>query len=146
MPGVIVSIDQSKAFDSIYNDFCNDAFRFFGFGETFIEMMETLGTGRNARIIFENGKLSTPVTLQRGQPQGDSPSPRQYNIGEQVCLLKLEFDERIESVFPNQGAPRPLERFWGETKISNEVTNGLGLLKLLRMTPIFSLFLSSSRY
>ena len=53
-------------------------------------------------------------------------SPRQYNIGKQVCLLKLEFDERIESVFPNQGAPRPLERFWGETKISNEVSNGSG--------------------
>ena len=73
--GVIVSIDQSKAFDSIYNDFCNDAFRFFGFGETFIEMMATLGTGRNAKIILEDGSLSDPVYLNRGQPQGDSPSP-----------------------------------------------------------------------
>ena len=77
VPGVIVSIDQSKAFDSIYNNFCNDAFRFFGFGETFIEMMATLGTGRNSKIILEDGKLSAPVQLDRGRPQGNSPSPRQ---------------------------------------------------------------------
>ena len=126
IPGVIVSIDQSKAFDSIYNDFCNDAFRFFGFGETFIEMMSTLGTGRNAKIILENGKLSDPVQLHRGRPQGDSPSPRQYNIGEQICLLKLEFDPRIEPILPTQGVPRPLEHFMEDAKISNEVKNGSG--------------------
>ena len=121
-----MSIDQSKAFDSIYNDFCNDAFRFFGFGETFIEMMSTLGTGRNAKIILENGKLSDPVQLHRGRPQGDSPSPRQYNIGEQICLLKLEFDPRIEPILPTQGVPRPLEHFMEDAKISNEVKNGSG--------------------
>ena len=124
VPGVIVSIDQSKAFDSIYNDFCNDAFRFFGFGETFIEMVATLGTGRNAKIILEDGSLSDPVCLNRGRPQGDSPSPRQYNIGEQIVLLKIEFDKRIASVFTTQGAPRPLEHYFGEAKISNEVING----------------------
>ena len=124
VPGVIVSIDQSKAFDSIYNDFCNDAFRFFGFGETFIEMMATLGTGRNAKIILEDGSLSDPVSLNRGRPQGDSPSPRQYNIGEQIVLLKIEFDDRIASVFTTQGAPRPLEHYFDEDKISNEVING----------------------
>ena len=123
---MIVSIDQSKAFDSIYNDFCNDAFRFFGFGETFIEMMSTLGTGRNAKIILENGRFSDPVQLHRGRPQGDSPSPRQYNIGEQICLIKLEFDTRIEPILPLQNVPRPLEHFMEEAKISNEVKNGSG--------------------
>ena len=89
-------------------------------------MMSTLGTGRNAKIILENGKLSDPVQLHRGRPQGDSPSPRQYNIGEQICLLKLEFDPRIEPILPTQGVPRPLEHFMEDAKISNEVKNGSG--------------------
>ena len=89
-------------------------------------MMSTLGTGRNAKIILENGRFSYPVQLHRGRPQGDSPSPRQYNIGEQICLIKLEFDTRIEPILPLQNVPRPLEHFMEEAKISNEVKNGSG--------------------
>ena len=124
VPGVIVSIDQTKAFDSIYHDYCDEAFRFFGFGETFISMMATLGTGRDARVILEDGNLSDSIPLKRGRAQGDSPSPRQYNIGEQICLLKIEFDPRIESVFVQRGAPRPLDHYLDENKISKEVVNG----------------------
>ena len=99
VPGMLISIDQKKAFDSILHSYCNDAFAFFGFGENFIHMMNTLSTGRTARIILDNGKLSRPITLERGRPQGDSPSPRQYNIGEQVLLLKIDLDPRLTSVF-----------------------------------------------
>ena len=87
-------------------------------------MMATLGTGRDAKVILEDGNLSESIPLKRGRPQGDSPSPRQYNIGEQVCLLKIEFDSRIESVFFQRGAPRPLEHYLDENKISMEVING----------------------
>ena len=124
VPGMIVSIDQTKAFDSIYHDFCDEAFRFFGFGESFISMMSTLGTGRNAKVILEDGNFSGEVALHRGRPQGDSPSPRQYNIGEQICLLKIEYDPRIESVFDTRGAPQPLEHFHVGNKISKEVIQG----------------------
>ena len=96
IPGIILSIDQKKAFDSIYHDFCDEAYKFFGFGTNFIHMMKILGTNREAQIILEDGSLSKKINLERGRPQGDSPSPRQYNIGQQICLLKLEFDPRIE--------------------------------------------------
>ena len=108
VPVAIISIDQTKAFDSIYHGFCEDAYRFFGFGERFIGMMTTLGTGRNARVFLENGELSDEIKLDRGRPQGDSPSPRQYNIGEQVCLLKIELDPGIISVTDMQPLELPL--------------------------------------
>ena len=66
--GVVISIDQQKAFDSIYHDFCKEAYRFFGFGATFINMMETLGTNRWAQIIQEDGSLSEKISLDRGRP------------------------------------------------------------------------------
>ena len=76
-PGLIISFDQQKAFDSIYHGFCRDAYEFFGFGEHFLGMMETLGTNRTAQIILEDGSLSRQINLDRGRPQRDSPSPRQ---------------------------------------------------------------------
>ena len=54
-------------------------------------MMNTLGTNRTARVILEDGGLSEAILLDRGRPQGDSASPRQYNIGQQICLLKIDY-------------------------------------------------------
>jgi exonuclease III len=101
VPGMIISIDQQKAFDSVLHEFCTDAYRFFGFGENFINMMTTLGDNREACVILEDGSLSACFKLGRGRPQGDCPSPRQYNIGEQICILKIEFDPVIEGIGNN---------------------------------------------
>jgi exonuclease III len=97
-PGAIISVDQQKAFDSLLHGFCTEAYKFFGFGDNFINMMETLGNNRTACIILENGELSDSFSLERGRAQGDGPSPRQYNIGEQILLLKLEFDPGIDKL------------------------------------------------
>jgi hypothetical protein len=118
---MIISIDQKKAFDSILHSYCNDAFEFFGFGGNFIHMMNTLSTGRTARIILDNGKLSRTIALERGRPQGDSPSPRQYNIGEQVLLLKIDFDPGLKSIYSSSVLERPLPSGLSEKKISLEL-------------------------
>jgi len=64
-PGMLISIDQKKAFDSVYHEFCNEAFKFFGFGENLIHMMNTLSTNRNARIFMEDGSLSEPLFFRK---------------------------------------------------------------------------------
>ena len=124
VPGLIISIDQQKAFDSIFHGYCTDAYRFFGFGENFIDMMNVLGTNRVARVIMEDGSLSSEVKLDRGRPQGDSPSPRQYNIGQQICLLKIEFDPRISRLEGNPPAERRLEAWPHGLTASEEVRLG----------------------
>ena len=124
IPGLIISIDQEKAFDSILHNFCTDAYRFFGFGERFIGMMNTLGTSCVARVILEDGSLSDEVNLDRGRPQGDSPSPRQYNIGQQIVLLKLEYDPRIARLTENAPVPRPLPSLFQKLAASEETLQG----------------------
>ena len=124
IPGLIISIDQEKAFDSILHDFCTDAYRFFGFGERFIGMMNTLGTSCVARVILEDGSLSDEVNLDRGRPQGDSPSPRQYNIRQQIVLLKLEYDPRIARLTENAPVPRPLPSLFQKLAASEETLQG----------------------
>jgi hypothetical protein len=83
-----------------------EVYKFFGFGNNFINMMDTLGTNRNAAIIFEDGTLSDNFELETGRPQGDGPSPLQYNMGEEILLLKIELDPSIASVFQHALAPR----------------------------------------
>jgi len=87
--GAILSIDQKKAFDSVYHGFAIKVYKFFGFGDFFINFMETIGTRRTARILLGN-RISEPINLERGFAQGNSPSPRMYNMVQQIVIFRLE--------------------------------------------------------
>jgi hypothetical protein len=54
--GVLLSVDLHKAFDSVFHEFMREVYKFFGFGDYFIRLSETLGNGRCAKIIFDDGK------------------------------------------------------------------------------------------
>jgi hypothetical protein len=105
--GLLLSVDLHKAFDSVYHGFMREVYRFFGFGDNFIRMSETLGNNRSARIILEGGAYSDPIDLERCRPQGDSPSPRQFNMCQQICIFKIELDPNIKSVYLSFVVPRP---------------------------------------
>ncbi len=97
--GVLLSVDLHKAFDSVFHEFMREVYKFFGFGEYFIRLSETLGNGRCAKKIFDDGKYSENIELERCRPQGDSPSPRQFNMCQQICIFKLELDPAVKSVY-----------------------------------------------
>ena len=104
--GALLSIDQSRAFDTISHKYMSEVYKFFGFGENFINVMDTIGTGRTAAILFEDGEISQNFDLETGRPQGDGPSPLQYNMGEEIVLLKIELDPQVASVFQRQLLPK----------------------------------------
>ena len=106
-PAFVLSLDQRKAFDSVRHDFMSEAYKFFSLGEQFIKILNLITTGRNATIIFDDCSLSRQFNLETGAPQGNSPSPLQYNLCEQIAILKIEMDPEIASVYnhmliPNQ--------------------------------------------
>ena len=81
--GVLVSVDQAKAFDSVSHSFMEKVYKFFGFGE------RIQCTGQSACIILKPGELSSLFNLEKGHAQGDSPSPLLYNFAAQVPLFKI---------------------------------------------------------
>jgi hypothetical protein len=83
-----------------------EVYRFFGFGSDFIRIIKTLCNNRTACISFEDGTLSEPFDLGRGEAQGNTPSPVLYNMGEQILLFKLELCPEIASVFNHYLIPR----------------------------------------
>jgi hypothetical protein len=121
--GAMVSIDQSKAFDTISHKYCKEVYKFFGFGNQFINMMETIGTGRSAIILFEDGSYSREIVLGRSRPQGDGPSPIQYYMGEGILLLKIELDPEISSVYQHYLAPNFTMNFNPPRKLKAIETN-----------------------
>jgi len=46
--------------------------------------------------------------LERGDAQGNTPSPILYNMAQQILLFKIELSPLVKSVFYNQRVPRNL--------------------------------------
>jgi hypothetical protein len=97
---------MAKAFDIISHGFLNDCYTFFNFGPNFQNMLKTVGNSRTACIIMDDGSLSENFNLESCRPQGKILSQVQYNIGEQIFLLKIELDPNIKSLFSTIFGPQ----------------------------------------
>jgi hypothetical protein len=76
----------------------NLVYKFFGIGNNFIKMLNTISTGRTASIILEEGELSPPFQLGTGFLQGNAPSPNQFNIGDQILIFKIELSQFLTQI------------------------------------------------
>jgi exonuclease III len=98
IPSFVLALDMAKAFDTVRHDYMNLVYKFFGLGNNLIKMINTISTGRSACIIKEDGTTTAPFRLSTGFPQGNPPSPNQFNLGEQILILKFELDPRIQPI------------------------------------------------
>jgi Reverse transcriptase (RNA-dependent DNA polymerase) len=103
--GAIITIHQAKAFDTQDHKYLEECYRFFNFGENFITMLSAVGSDRQACILLENGNTTAYFPLKCGRPQGENLSPIQYNIGNQILLIKIELNPDIKSLVPHFCGP-----------------------------------------
>jgi hypothetical protein len=80
MAGAMICVDQMKAFDSVDHGYIRKALQFFNFGDYFINSVCTIGMGRKACAMLENGDKTDIFELLKGTAHGDSPSPIINNI------------------------------------------------------------------
>ena len=122
--GALVALDQMKAFDTVSNKYMSEVYKFFGFGYNMITMMETLGNNRTACIILEDNSFSKNFNLGKGRPQGDPPSPLQYNLAEQILLFKLELSNELQPLIPvNQNIVFPPQEIGKEMNRETSVAD-----------------------
>ena len=93
--GILLSLDQEKAFDRVNRNFLLKLLERFGFGPSFTRWISTLYNGANMQIIV-NGFLTDPVPLARGVRQGDSLSPLLYILCVEVLACKVKECPEIE--------------------------------------------------
>jgi hypothetical protein len=66
-----------------------------------IDWLTLLGENRIACILLDNGNYSRNFRLDRGRAQGDNISPNTFNFAEQILILKIELDPRINGIWKN---------------------------------------------
>ena len=93
--GILLSLDQEKAFDRVNRVFLLNLLKRFGFGPSFIRWVSTLYNGASMRIIV-NGWLTDPVPLARGVRQGDSLSPLLYILCVETLACRIKECSEIE--------------------------------------------------
>ena len=86
--GILVSLDQEKAFDRVNRTFLMNVLKRFGFGPDFLKWITTFYSGANMRIIL-NDWLTDPIPLQRGVRQGDPLSPLLYVVCVEVLACQV---------------------------------------------------------
>lgn len=92
--GILISLDQEKAFDRVNRSFMLRLLEHFGFGPSFVNCIRTLYNGAYTQILV-NDFLSKPVLLQRGVRQGDALSPLLYVLCVEVLACKIRASENI---------------------------------------------------
>ena len=123
--GALTSIDQAKAFDSVAPSYMREVYKFFGFGDGFLNMVDILCNNRTACIIMGDNTYSKSFNLESGFAQGNPPSPSLYNIGEQILLFKIELDPGIQSIYSQLPVPRPLLAVRGLNRAEAPIDNFL---------------------
>ena len=92
--GVILSLDQEKAFDRVDRGFLDRVLDKFGFGGSFRKWMNVLYAGASAKVIC-NGVLTEGIALEKGIRQGCSLSPMLYVLFAEVLACNVRAEKRI---------------------------------------------------
>ena len=108
--GALLSLDISKAFDTLSHSFLDSTLIFFNFGVNFRRWIKILATNRTACVILNEDKLSRKFNLERGNAQGDTISPFLFIICYQILLFKLEYDLQIIGLIDEPPTPATLPR------------------------------------
>ena len=101
--GILVTLDQMKAFDRVHNEFLMRVLTKFGFGPSFCRWVSIFYSYVFSRIIC-NSKLSTPVFLERGVRQGCPLSPVLYVVASEVLPNQICRNPAVEGfLLPRTG-------------------------------------------
>ena len=96
-PGIIVSLDFEKAFDSLSKNSIIDTLKFFNFGESFINMVATLLKDSES-CIQNNGFLSRFFETERGVRQGCPASPLFFILVCELLAIKIRNNNNIKGI------------------------------------------------
>ena len=96
-PGMIVSLDYQKAFDSIEKSSIISALQKFNFGSNFINLVNTL-INKTESCVQNGGWLSGFFDVERGIRQGCCVSPILFIIVAELMSIKIRNNENVNGL------------------------------------------------
>ena len=95
LPGILLSIDFEKAFDSLNWNFLFEALHALNFGKTFISYIKMMYNNIQSAVI-NNGTTCEYFTLQRGVRQGCPMSAYLFIIALEILAHSIRSNELIK--------------------------------------------------
>jgi hypothetical protein len=96
-PGIILSIDFEKAFDSVNWNFLTNTLKFLNFGENMISHIKTIYNNIESTVI-NNGNTSKYLKLESGVRQGCPLSAYLFIIIIEILANKIRSDPTIKGI------------------------------------------------
>ena len=100
IPGLLVSIDFQKAFDSISWDFLYRTLSYLGFGTTFLKWIKLFNTNIKAKVL-QHGYFSESINIGRGCRQGDPIAPYLFILAAQILTVLILQNSDIRGICLN---------------------------------------------
>ena len=97
LPGLLISIDFEKAFDSLDWEFMKKVLKHFGFGKDIIHWITAFYNDIKSSIIV-NGQASTSFQIERGCRQGDPISPYIFILCAEILATMIREDSDIKPI------------------------------------------------
>jgi hypothetical protein len=95
--GVIVALDQEKAYDRIHHDYLWNTLEAFHLPPPFIAIIKSLYQHATTRVAI-NGVLSPPFPVQRGVRQGDPLSCALFDLAIEPLACKIRNSPDINGI------------------------------------------------
>jgi hypothetical protein len=100
IPGILLSIDFKKAFDSVNWVFLKETLKKFNFGESFIRWVEIFYNNISSCVI-NNGVTSKYFQLHQGVRQGDPLSPYLFILIVEILASIIRKSDNIKGIDMN---------------------------------------------
>ena len=107
-PGMIVSIDFQKAFDSVSHEYIVKTLRKFNFGDNFINFIKVILSNTES-CVQNGGWLSEWFNIEKGIKQGCSVSPLIFLLAVEILAMKIRKNKKIKGITLNNRLDKPLD-------------------------------------
>lgn len=100
LPGLILSIDFEKAFDTVSWKFIDKTLKYYNFGQSIRKWVNIFQNGSESSII-QNGFISKSFILRRGCRQGDPISPYLFVLAAEILGKMIRKNQHIQDINTN---------------------------------------------
>ena len=134
---ILLSLDQSKAFDRVSHKYMFKALKAYGFGDNFINWIKILYNNIESSVIV-NGHISNSFNVERSVRQGCSLSPLLYVLCIEPFAIKIRKDNHIKGLkLPGTDKTATISQYADDT--SNIVMDTQSISKILVLSELYSL-------
>ena len=117
-PGLLLSIDFEKAFDSLSWKFMFKVLKAYGFGTCISRWIEMLYKNIKSTVLV-NGKSTQWFKIERGCRQGDPISPYLFILSAEILAIMIKEDKLIKGISIG-GMEHKLSQYADDTQLMNE--------------------------